>query len=1192
MDDNHTVVPEERGSKQVDPVQKDHSDCLPLIPAPSFLRPFLCRKTRLACALYSITFALLIFWAIPQLLGSDRLLLFIQNAAVEKLSVSITAEKVTFSLAQGPGLSLKGVTVLDRESGKSVATAKQVFITPDIWNSLKGNISLSNLVLIEPAIRLIRSEEGVWNIGRLISHGKSGNPASAMPSILKIFQGEISIEDRYVADKPVMTKIKNISVNIENNAGFAPSPMIAKGIIINNRKISTEHIASFLSPDKQRYSTFSMDGTIRPVADSKMNNDTFTGKIELNNFDIRKYKPYLSGIIDTDKTSGNVSLSLYISTENKKIVATGRVDLREIKTTSPNNLIREIGESPVKITFTVSTQGENLQIDKISATSREITVLANGKIEKIYDTDPLIDLTLKTNDIRVSYLKKFILQANIPRFIKKFIQDNLYHGRIAVSNLALKSTFSDLVERIDKNDFSFLNVKLHASDWRIGFKNLSYALENTGAEIEFSDNQIRLKNITSFYGDSSIFDSSGVLKNIFSEPVIDVQINADLDLADAKELMIARINSEMVRDRLLEIESVEGTLKSSLAIHATPGDSTDNLHVKGKVTFADISMKHKKSAIAITGLTGSVTSDLHNVTFNKIKWLVGESPCTLEGEISNAFGKKAALDMHLTSEIGMSDLKKFPYAEKIKNAKGFASIDVDLLGPIENLKAKGMIDLTNAAYSVATVIEKEKGISANLLFSGSVSDTDRLKVESFTAVAGDSRIEVSGRVDDFLKGNGIDLVIKADKAKVNDFDQFFAFLDDVDSNGSASGMITVKQDKDDNLVFDGVVSIVNADFRIPVLDDNFSRTNGTIRLVGDKLFLERVTGWFGTGKFVMTGFGKLGAKPEFTLNVEADTIHLDELFGDALPEPEDLNETDDDKNYLDCPWHINIKSDRGRLGILRYSDLSGRIEYADDRFDLRPFTFQAHGGKFDYSGSITLLDEPDGSIALKTETEASITDLDMKRFLGEAVQSEKAISGLFDLRGRFNATGKNWQEIERDMDGNFIITSKKGVINRFNVLSKIFSLLNFSQYFRLKTPDLDVNGMPFDAINASFIMHKGVAETEDMLVDSEAIRLSAIGSYDLPKNSVKMTVGAAPFVMIDRVISSIPVAGYVLAGENGSFLTTSFKVEGSLADPDVRIIPIESLAKGILGTLERLLTLPIKAAEQLKENKNSTRDGK
>lgn len=119
-------------------------------------------------------------------------------------------------------------------------------------------------------------------------------------------------------------------------------------------------------------------------------------------------------------------------------------------------------------------------------------------------------------------------------------------------------------------------------------------------------------------------------------------------------------------------------------------------------------------------------------------------------------------------------------------------------------------------------------------------------------------------------------------------------------------------------------------------------------------------------------------------------------------------------------------------------------------------------------------------------------------------------------------------------------------------------------------------GMPYDTITATFSFKDGVVRTEDLYIDSEAMNISIVGQFDLVKNQVDATIGVKPLQTVDKVVSRIPIAGWILTGKNKSLITTYFEAKGSIDNPTVKSITAKSMAKGVFGIFKRLFSLPAK----------------
>ena len=168
------------------------------------------------------------------------------------------------------------------------------------------------------------------------------------------------------------------------------------------------------------------------------------------------------------------------------------------------------------------------------------------------------------------------------------------------------------------------------------------------------------------------------------------------------------------------------------------------------------------------------------------------------------------------------------------------------------------------------------------------------------------------------------------------------------------------------------------------------------------------------------------------------------------------------------------------------------------------------------------------------------------------------------------------EEIMETLDGTVSLEITDGAIPQYDALSKIVSVMNISTYFRLRFPQLDTEGFPFDVITGDFTFTDGVSHTENLFIDSRVIRIICVGDVDMVRREVDMIIGFQVLKTVDLVINKIPVVGYILTGEDGNLFTTYFHVHGPLEDPMVEAMTLQSLGEGTLHIFERIYKFPLK----------------
>jgi hypothetical protein len=130
--------------------------------------------------------------------------------------------------------------------------------------------------------------------------------------------------------------------------------------------------------------------------------------------------------------------------------------------------------------------------------------------------------------------------------------------------------------------------------------------------------------------------------------------------------------------------------------------------------------------------------------------------------------------------------------------------------------------------------------------------------------------------------------------------------------------------------------------------------------------------------------------------------------------------------------------------------------------------------------------------------------------------------------------------------------------------------------------DLEKEGLPYNKITATVTIRNGLFETENLIIDSPIVKITAAGNYDLPTDQVDMVWAVSPFGSYAQFLKTIPLFGRLFAGERKGFATAMFSVKGAIEDPEVTYLPMKSFATGLTGlaqlavdVLKNTVMLPI-----------------
>ncbi|UCD71311.1 MAG: AsmA-like C-terminal domain-containing protein [Syntrophobacterales bacterium] len=270
---------------------------------------------------------------------------------------------------------------------------------------------------------------------------------------------------------------------------------------------------------------------------------------------------------------------------------------------------------------------------------------------------------------------------------------------------------------------------------------------------------------------------------------------------------------------------------------------------------------------------------------------------------------------------------------------------------------------------------------------------------------------------------------------------------------------------------------------------------------------------------------------------------------------------------------ISLRVEEGRWRYTAFSNLTADISLADGRLDLKRFHCETEGGRADLAAWMDLAKKGEIAFALNPR----LSHGNAGRFFRDLGLEEQVwITGAFDLWGSLMGRGRNGEEVRRSLEGKLMVKMEKGRIRRFHILSKVFSLLNVLQLFKGKLPGLTGEGLPYNTITGEIGVAKGIAGTENLLVDSDAMKITIIGEADIAREILDLTMGIHPLGTVDTIVSKVPVVGRIVTGKDEAIISYYVEVKGDFSNPKVRHIPLKSMGRGLIEIMRNVLETPMR----------------
>ncbi|HKE61158.1 MAG TPA: AsmA-like C-terminal domain-containing protein, partial [Nitrospira sp.] len=524
-----------------------------------------------------------------------------------------------------------------------------------------------------------------------------------------------------------------------------------------------------------------------------------------------------------------------------------------------------------------------------------------------------------------------------------------------------------------------------------------------------------------------------------------------------------------------------------------------------------------------------------------------------------------------------------------RTIEGMASGAVLLTGPTGTPHLRGELVLTDAKVTLPGMVEKPAGAPATISFEGDVPQAKAVTLTRLEISVPPLRLPIKGKVQ---LGNkfSIDAALATGTVSLSSVPEWIA------KGGFEAGNLELSLDvkgKDRDwhswkttgwlALSNGLVNakegpIQDLYVRLLLVRDAAELKRLSFRLLDSDVAIEgTIRNWV--------------AKPAITAKIESNQMDIDLLIPKGQRAP-----IRDFLEWLAATSKVSATASiaRGHYKHLKFGGLSGRITIQDGVLDLDRVSGQSTNG--DIAGRM-VVQLPRGEPA-EAEISMRATGLlveDLYRLVG--AKQHGAVTGEARVTGTIRGHGRNPHGVYPTLNGKAegLLENGRFLKSEERAIWKIVSILNLPAVLQGKV-DLEKEGLPYNKITATVTMRNGLFETENLIIDSPIVKITAAGNYDLPTDQVDMVWAVSPFGSYSQFLKTIPLFGKLIAGDRKGVATAMFSVKGSIEDPEVTYLPMKSFATGLTGlaqlavdVLKNTVMLPIDLVTP-DENKTVSKD--
>ena len=163
-----------------------------------------------------------------------------------------------------------------------------------------------------------------------------------------------------------------------------------------------------------------------------------------------------------------------------------------------------------------------------------------------------------------------------------------------------------------------------------------------------------------------------------------------------------------------------------------------------------------------------------------------------------------------------------------------------------------------------------------------------------------------------------------------------------------------------------------------------------------------------------------------------------------------------------------------------------------------------------------------------------------------------------------------------NLKGNIDLLIRNGEFKNVSNDLKLLSATNIIEIVIGKTKIK--KNLPYKKIVGNFYLEKSIIKTRKntiVMLYGDNLNIFMQGYYNFAKHYVDIYATFTTLRTLNRLISHIPIVGWILGGKQKSFTGVNFHIKGDVNKTlNVKAIPLKGLGKGVLDIIKRTLTLP------------------
>lgn len=1020
------------------------------------------------------------------------------------------------------------LAVRDGTEGPALIHVPKVAIEVSFRSVWRGVISVNSVRLVKPAARLADLPEK-WASGGI--GGFSGMQVPFLRLLLRgleVSEGSIVFPRSGGEATSGRALIRHVQASFIQGSADQVGRLSAQGIISTEQQEGIVEVRGTL--DSTPFSSGPWQGTL---------------SLRLSGCPVNVLEDIAPSICSSlPVTNGILDLAVDATGAFTCFAAKGDLAIRHLRK-KPGSEVKANVEmfDSIRVRFGVDRMNDSIQIDLTEAKLPGLSLSGEARLGKISTADPVLTIALHNASIELDKIAAFIPASPLELEDRERLTEAGLTGRVKITGAAWTGKLSELGQGFDPRGLLVLDAVLDQVSGLV--PGLGLPINRASGGMRLNPDGLLFEGISLSLGSSPIV-LNGWITGLRKAPQADLFMSIDAQAQDLVPVIENRVIASRLEPWIGRISESSGGVEVTLDLKG----SLKNPTMKGRIKLRDFQCSVEGVPLPVRKVNGMIRFRPTGITLSDVEGFIGTSSASVHGTITP---EGANLLCEVKANPGdLTRLNVIPEDVKILQV---IPVSLTFKGPLASLGFSVEAELEANTIRWGSILSKELGAPLRIEASGS-RQANKVLLEELYLIIG--RAQISGRASvERGKGASISLHLPPKGIRSEALIPFFHPSLEMQPGGRVEGDATVRIDESGKPAIDANLQFSHVSLRFPGFHKRTEGMNATIQQRGNAFHLVLGRAKNGSSLFsgTMTAVG--WAEPRVDVSLEFSFLDTQDFaappgYVSAVTWGEWIRSNPAIRFLARSRGTGFVKVTKGATSSRHFSDFRAQIDAKDGLLNINNWHIKIADGIIRGSGLLDIREKTQIPLTLDLQGDqlrmekVMISDPQWLRVEGDAVVDGQMQWKLNSNRATHGIHKK----------GSIEVRVHNGAINRFDILSKLFTLINLGSIVRGRLPDLIVQGLPFQSLTWQTDVFDTKWNFKNMQLTSDAARINASGIYLSDQDRIDFRVDVSPLVGLDTVFSGL--FGNLIT-RNGKILTTTFRVRGLYQSPDVRLEPFENL---------------------------------